>query len=103
LCSPANLALCDEEQTAAIVAIQALTDAELDEKIAAADKATKDAETTFDTELAALQATYKALQETKEKAIAAVKDSGIGYFDYLSFPRFSRVFRFDSNLIQLPI
>jgi hypothetical protein len=78
LCSPANLALCDEEQTAAIVAIQALTDAELDEKIAAADKATKDAETTFDTELAALQATYKALQETKEKAIAAVKDSGIG-------------------------
>lgn len=78
LCSPANMDLCDDEQKAEIEKVQGLSDADLDAAIDAADKKAKDAETTFDTELEKLQATYKQLQADKEATLEEVKASGVG-------------------------
>lgn len=78
LCSPAALELCDDEQKAEIEKIQAMSDAELDAKIAEQDKKAEDAETLFKTELDKLQATYKELQDAKEKALEEIKKSGVG-------------------------
>lgn len=77
-CSPANLAVCDEEGKATIEKLMALSDEEIATQIADGDKKLKDAETTFETELETLQATYKALQTAKEDTIAEVKKSGLG-------------------------
>lgn len=78
MCSPANIDLCSAEQKAEIEKVQALSIAELDEKIAALDKKAADADKTFETELQKLQDSYKQLQEDKEKAHQEVKDAGVG-------------------------
>jgi len=78
LCSPANMDLCDDEQKAEIEKVQAMSLDELDAEIAKQDKKAADAEETFKTELDKLQATYKELQDAKEKTLAEVKDSGVG-------------------------
>lgn len=78
LCSPANMDLCEPEQKAEIEKIQAMSEADLDAAIEAADKKAKDAETLFDTELEKLQATYKQLGADKEATLAEVKKSGVG-------------------------
>lgn len=78
LCSPANLDLCDDEQKAQIVKVQAMSADELDEAILAADTKAKEAETLFDSELEKLQASYKQLQANKEATLAEVKESGVG-------------------------
>lgn len=78
LCSPANMDLCDDEQKAEIVVVQAMSTEALDAAIAAADKKAKDAEEFFDAELEKLQATYKKLQDDKEATLEEVKASGVG-------------------------
>jgi hypothetical protein len=78
VCSPSNLDLCDEEGKAKIETVMALSDADIDEQIAAGDKKLADAEETFKSELEKLQASYQALQKTKEDTIAEVKGSGLG-------------------------
>lgn len=78
LCSPSNMDLCDDEQKAEIAKVQAMSEAELDAAIAAADKKAADAEELFKSELEKLQAAYKQLQEDKEKTLAEVKASGVG-------------------------
>jgi hypothetical protein len=78
LCSPSNMDLCDDEQKAKIVEVQAMSAEELDAAIVAADKKAADAETTFSEALEKLQATYKQLQEDKEATLAEVKASGVG-------------------------
>jgi len=80
VCSVANIALCDDDQKAAIEKVQALSDAEIDAFIAEQDKKAADAEATFSTELEKLQATYKKLQEDKEATLQAVKDSNVGMY-----------------------
>jgi len=77
VCSPANIDLCDAEGKANIEKIQALSDEELSTQIAALEKKGTDAETTFKTELAALQARYQELQEEQDAAVAAIKESGL--------------------------
>lgn len=78
VCSPSNMDLCDEEGRKAIEAVQALSDADLDSQIAAADKKAADAESHFKTELDKLQAAYKKLSEEKDATLAEVKASGVG-------------------------
>jgi len=79
-CSPANIDLCDEEQTAEIAKVQAMDAATIDAFIAEQDKKAADAEKTFNDELEKLQANYKKLMEDKEATLAAVKDSGVGLY-----------------------
>lgn len=71
-CSPANMDLCNEEQTAAIKAAQALSPEELNSKIAELEKQISDAEETFKTEVEKLQKTYEKLMEDKDAAAKAV-------------------------------
>ena len=71
-CSPSNLELCNEEQTAAIQAAQALSVEELDTKIAALEKQIADAEEKFKTAVEGLQKTYEGLMEEKDAAAKAV-------------------------------
>jgi len=78
ICSPANLDLCDDAKKKEISDIQALPADELDTQIDGKKKEIKDAEETFETSAKELQATYKKLQEDKEAAVKAVKESGLG-------------------------
>jgi len=79
-CSPSNMELCDAEQKAEIETIMALSEAEIDAKIAEEDKKAADAEKLFKDELEKLQNTYKKLQEDKEATLEEVKASGIGMY-----------------------
>lgn len=78
LCSPSNLDLCDDDQKAEIVKVQAMSAEEIDAAIESADKKAADAETTFSEALEKLQADYKKLQDEKEATLAEVKASGVG-------------------------
>lgn len=78
VCSPNNMDLCDADAKAALEAVMALSDEEINSKIAAGDKAIKDAEETFNTELEKLQASYQELMKTRDDTIAEVKASGLG-------------------------
>jgi len=78
MCSPANIDLCDDEKKKEIETFLSMSTEDLDAKIAAEDKKIADAETTFESELETLQATYQKLMEDKEKTIADVKAAGLG-------------------------
>merc|ERR1712098_85437 len=77
-CSPANIDLCDAEQTAKIQELQALSASDLDAKITEKEKEQAAAEKTFSDEVDKLQKKYQELQKEKEEAIEAVKESGLG-------------------------
>jgi len=77
-CGPANLDLCDADQKKSVEEAMALSDAELDEKIAAGEKSMTDAEETFKSEVEKLQAKYESLTKEKDETIANVKSSGLG-------------------------
>jgi protein disulfide-isomerase A6 len=77
-CGPANLDLCDAPQKKAIEEAQAMSDADLDAKIAAEEKKMEDAESNFKSEVEKLQATYEKLSKEKDETIANVKKSGLG-------------------------
>jgi len=77
-CSPSNIDLCDDEEKAAIEAVQVLTDEALETYMADGDKKSADAEKLFSTEVEKLQATYQALQKAKEDSVAEIKASGLG-------------------------
>eukprot|EP00121_Abeoforma_whisleri_P007668 Awhi_evm1s7006 len=78
LCSPANINLCDAEQTAEIERIKAIDNDVLAEDIAAGDKKLADAETFFNDEVQKLQNAYQKLQADKEKTQQEINDSGLG-------------------------
>jgi len=77
-CSPANIALCDDEQKAEIEAIQSMDPDALAKEIAEAEADIVAAETLFKSEVDKLQKTYKKLMADKEASIAAIKDGGLG-------------------------
>merc|ERR1712098_255456 len=77
-CSPANIDLCDAEQTAKIQELQALSASDLDAKIKEKEKEQAAAEKTFSDEVDKLQKKYQELQKEKEEAVEAVKASGLG-------------------------
>jgi len=76
-CSPSNIHLCDDAQRKEIEDIESLSDEELATSIQEGEDAIKAAEKLFETELEKLQASFKQLQEDKEKTIADVKASGL--------------------------
>jgi len=78
LCSPSNMDLCEPDQKAKIEELMALSDDDIAAQIEAGNKKLADAESTFSSELEKLQASYKQLQEDKEKAETEVKESGLG-------------------------
>merc|ERR1712196_725534 len=78
MCSPAKLELCDDDMKAKIKELQALSPKDLDAKIKEKEDEQAAAEKTFTDEVDKLQKKYLELQETKEAAIQAVKDSGLG-------------------------
>merc|ERR1712098_581851 len=77
-CSPANIDLCDAEQTAKIQELQALSASDLDAKIKEKEAEQAAAEKTFSDEVDKLQKKYQQLQKEKEEAVDAVKESGLG-------------------------
>lgn len=78
VCSPANIDLCDEEQTATIKKFMDMSGDDLDAEIEKKEDEIKTAEKTFEDALEKLQATYKEISQTKDDTIAAVKASGLG-------------------------
>eukprot|EP00656_Telonema_subtile_P049167 TRINITY_DN6043_c0_g1_i7.p1 TRINITY_DN6043_c0_g1~~TRINITY_DN6043_c0_g1_i7.p1 ORF type:complete len:166 (-),score=48.51 TRINITY_DN6043_c0_g1_i7:68-565(-) len=86
-CSPDNLDLCSDDQKAAIADATALSQEERDAKIASAEKAMSEAETTFTSEVEKLQKTYEALMADKEAAIKAAKGPlGAVSYTHLTLP-----------------
>jgi len=77
-CSPFNIDLCDDEQKGKIEGLEALSDDDLSAKIKAEEKKITEAEETFKSEVEKLQKKYEQLSKDKDKAIADVKDSGLG-------------------------
>jgi len=78
MCSPANIDLCDDEQTASIEALQELSVDELQEQIEEGDSKIAKAETDFKDAVGELQAAYQKLMADKDDTIASIKDSGLG-------------------------
>ena len=77
-CSPSNIDLCDDDKKAEIEKLNAMSDDDLTSAIEGKEAEQKDAEKTFEDEVAKLQATYEKLTKDKEASIAAVKESGLG-------------------------
>jgi hypothetical protein len=78
LCSPANIDLCDADKKKDIEKYMAMTPAELEAAIKEQeDKQTK-VEDDFKTLVDGLQKTYQEANEAKDKALADIKDSGLG-------------------------
>jgi len=78
MCSPANIDLCDEEQSVAIEGLMAMSLDDLKAEIKKGDEGIDNAEKTFKTELAKLQARYQELMAEKDETIQGIKDSGLG-------------------------
>jgi len=77
VCSPANIELCDEAQTANINKFTSMTDAELAALIKAGADKKSDAEKAFKDEVSKLQKNYEALTAAKEAALEEVDNSGV--------------------------
>jgi hypothetical protein len=78
VCSPANIDLCDDDKKKQIQEFMALSDADMDAKIADYEKQLTEAEETFKSEVQKLQDTYQKLSSDKDATMAAVKDAGLG-------------------------
>mmetsp|Transcript_142205 Transcript_142205/g.442153 ORF Transcript_142205/g.442153 Transcript_142205/m.442153 type:complete len:169 (+) Transcript_142205:3-509(+) len=78
LCSPTNMDLCDAGKKKQISELMAMSDAELGEKIDAAEEETKGVETWFEAEVKKLQATYEGLEKQKQEKQAEIKSRGLG-------------------------
>lgn len=77
-CSPKNIDLCDDDQKAEIEKYEAMDVADLQAMVDEKTAISEEAEKTFKDAVSKLQATYEALQKTKDEAIeAASKDMSI--------------------------
>jgi len=77
-CSISNIDLCSDEKKASIEKYQAMDAADLATAITAEEAKLDEAESTFKAEVEKLQSTYQSLMDTKDKAQAEVKASGLG-------------------------
>lgn len=77
-CGPGNLDLCDDDSKAALEALMALSEEEIESKVAEGTKKMEDAEATFKAEVEKLQATYQKLMADKEATVEEVNNSGLG-------------------------
>jgi len=71
-CSPDNIELCDDEQTAKIESYQAMTAEDREAEAKKSEDALAAAEETFKSEVETLQATYQSLMKAKDDAIAEI-------------------------------
>jgi predicted nuclease with TOPRIM domain len=78
VCTPSQLDSCSEEDKALIKEYEALSVADLKEKVETKETAIKDAESTFEKEVEKLQEKYEELEKTKSETIADIKKSGLG-------------------------
>merc|ERR1719411_647587 len=78
MCSPTNLDLCDDEKKAEIEALMAMSQEDLEKKVAEGDKIIADAESNFKAEVEKLQAAYQKLMSDKDETIEKVKNDGLG-------------------------
>jgi len=78
MCSPNNLALCDDDKKKEISDLQALSVDDLETKVDEKKKIIKEAEESFETALKKLQDNYQKLQDDKDATIKEVKASGLG-------------------------
>jgi len=78
VCSPSNIDLCEADKKKQIEELMAMSADDLAAKIAEKEKEQKDAEAHFEAEVKKLQETYEGLSKTKDEAIKAVKESGLG-------------------------
>jgi len=72
-CGPDNLDLCSDEQKAEIEKFMAMDDDDLKNLEKEKNKAIKNAETTFKSEVEKLQKRYESLMEEKDAAVAAAQ------------------------------
>jgi len=78
LCSPKNIDLCDDDKKKQISELMAMSMDALESEITQKESENKEAEETFDAEVAKLQEKYEALEKEKTETQKAVKDSGLG-------------------------
>jgi len=89
-CSPANIDLCDADQTKKIEEIQALSASDLEEKIEEAEAEGKAAEKEFEEAVEKLQAKYESLSKGKDEKLADIKASGLGLMKAVKAARNSK-------------
>lgn len=77
-CSPFNLDLCTGEAKASVEKYMKLAPEELDALVEIANGKIKELESTFESELEKLQASYQEISDAKDSGIKNVKDSGLG-------------------------
>lgn len=78
ICSPTNLAICDDDKKKQIEELMGKDDEDLEAMISTEEAKLEEAEEEFKKEVEKLQSTYTKLMEDKDKAQAAVKASGLG-------------------------
>ena len=78
MCGPAHIDLCDDEKKTEIETFMAMSDEDLEAKIAEDEKKLEEAESNFKDEVMKLQETYQELLKDKEAKETEVKDSGLG-------------------------
>mmetsp|Transcript_66237 Transcript_66237/g.119219 ORF Transcript_66237/g.119219 Transcript_66237/m.119219 type:complete len:222 (-) Transcript_66237:42-707(-) len=77
LCSPANLHLCDATKKEQILALQALSSAELYNKVLSLEEKKEAAAKTFEHQVEELTAKYESLLKEKDDKLAAVRAQGL--------------------------
>jgi len=77
-CSPTNLDLCDADKKAKIESLMKMSASDLEAQIEKSEAELKEAETTFDAEVAKLQTRYEELEKAKTDKQKEIKDSGLG-------------------------
>lgn len=78
MCSPTNIDLCDEEKTAEINKLMAMSDEDFNAELEKKEKMLSDAEETFKTGVEKLQAKYQELMAAKEDKEKEIQNSGLG-------------------------
>lgn len=79
-CSPANIDLCDAAGKAKIDTVMVLSDDAIAKYIKLNEDKSAKAEADFSAAVEKLQATYKGLQDAKEKTLEEIKSSGLGLY-----------------------
>jgi hypothetical protein len=77
-CGPSTLDLCDAEKKATIEKFMKMSAGKIDGKVKKAEKDMAKLEADFEEYTKGLQEKYTTAEQTKDKAIKEIKDSGLG-------------------------
>lgn len=78
ICSPAKRDLCDEDDLAEIVKLEAMPLEDLEKEVKEAEKTLASTESKYKRQIESLQKKYERYTKTKDKKIAKIKGSGLG-------------------------